>query len=158
MRSLRLNKKKLYNSFLFFIFYRFQRLFFGSLIWTGKKLKAYNYMQKLKQKLKNKEKIEFHIIFIFSLLKLSPNIILSYLKIGGTQQGVPLSISWRKKITYAIKWIKTSLINKYKTIKIEQLVNELTLCIYNKALSSQIKNKTYIEGFSNRFFIKKIQI
>jgi len=91
-------------------------------------------MQKLKQKLKNKEKIEFHIIFIFSLLKLSPNIILSYLKIGGTQQGVPLSISWRKKITYAIKWIKTSLINKYKTIKIEQLVNELTLCIYNNFL------------------------
>ena len=44
--------------------------------YTGKKLKAYNYMQKLKQKLKNKEKIEFYIIFIFSLLKLSPNIIL----------------------------------------------------------------------------------
>ena len=41
--------------------------------------------------------------------------------------------------------------------KIEQLVNELTLCIYNKALSSQIKNKTYIEGFSNRFLLKRFK-
>jgi hypothetical protein len=50
-------------------------------------------MQKLKYKLKLKEKIEFHIIFIFSLIKISPNIILSYLKIGGVKQGVPLAIS-----------------------------------------------------------------
>jgi len=96
-KNFKLIKKKSHNLFLYFILYRFQRLFFGSLIWTGKKLKAYNYMQKLKQKLKNKEKIEFYIIFIFSLLKLSPNIILSYLKIGGNKQGVPLAISWKKK-------------------------------------------------------------
>jgi hypothetical protein len=50
-------------------------------------------MLNLKYKLKLKEKIEFHILFIFSLLKITPNIILSYLKIGGTKQGVPLAIS-----------------------------------------------------------------
>jgi len=150
-------KKKSYNSFLFFILYRYQKLFFCSLIWTGNKLNAFNLMQKLKYKLKLKEKIEFHIIFIFSLIKISPNIILSYLKIGGVKQGVPLAISWKKKITYAIKWIKYAQINKYKTIKIDNLVNEIALCLYEKGLSTLIKNKIYNEGFSNRFLLKKFK-
>jgi hypothetical protein len=50
-------------------------------------------MLKLKHGLKLKENIEFHIIFIFSLLNITPHIILSYLKIGGVNQGVPLVIS-----------------------------------------------------------------
>jgi hypothetical protein len=50
-------------------------------------------MLKLKYELKKKENMEFHLIFIFSFLKITPNIVLSYLKIGGAKQGVPLSIS-----------------------------------------------------------------
>lgn len=157
LNHFKLLKKKSYNSFLPFIYYRYQRLFFGSLIWTGYKLKAYNFLLKLKNKLKLKEKIEFHIIFIFSLLRITPQIILSYLKIGGTKQGVPLFISWKKKITYAIKWIKTAIVNKYKTLKIEYLVNEFSQSIYNKGLSNQLKQKTYIEGFSNRFLLKRFK-
>ncbi len=153
----KLLKKKSYNSFLPFIYYRYKRLFFGSLIKTGNKLKAYNFLLKLKNKLKLKEKIEFHIIFIFSLLKITPHIILSYLKIGGMKQGVPLFISWRKKITYAVKWIKIAMTKKYKSIKIDNLANEISLCIYDKGLSSQIKKKTYIEGFSNRFLLKRFK-
>jgi hypothetical protein len=50
-------------------------------------------MLRLRYELKLKENIEFHLIFIFSLLNITPNIILSYLKIGGAKQGVPLAIS-----------------------------------------------------------------
>jgi hypothetical protein len=50
-------------------------------------------MQKLRYKVKLKEKIEFHLVFIFAMLNITPHILLSYLKIGGAKQGVPLSIS-----------------------------------------------------------------
>jgi len=50
-------------------------------------------MLKLRYELKLRENIEFHLIFIFALLNITPNIILSYLKIGGVKQGVPLAIS-----------------------------------------------------------------
>ena len=93
----KVQQRKTYFELLPFLFYKYQRLFFGSLIWRGRKIWAYNFLLNLKYKLKLKENIEFHIIFIFSLLKITPHIILSYLKIGGVKQGVPLAISWKKK-------------------------------------------------------------
>jgi hypothetical protein len=50
-------------------------------------------MLNIKQKIKLIENNEFHIVFLFSLLNITPNILLSYLKIGGNKQGVPLAIS-----------------------------------------------------------------
>jgi len=50
-------------------------------------------MLNLKYELKLRENFEFHISFLFSLLNITPHIILSYLKIGGAKQGVPLAIS-----------------------------------------------------------------
>jgi len=149
--------RKFYNDYLPFLFYRFQRIFLASFISKGKKLWSYNFLLNIKYELKLKEKMESHIIFIFSLLNISPNIILSYLKIGGQKQGVPLAISWRKKITYALKWIKSSLIEKYKKIKIKNLIEELILSIYNKGIIVKKKKKTYLEGFSNRFLLKKFK-
>lgn len=149
--------RRLYNDFLSFLFYKYQRVFFASIIWRGRKLWAYNFMLKLRYELKLRENIEFHLIFIFALLNITPNIILSYLKIGGVKQGVPLAISWKKKITYAIKWIRFALIDKYKKIKLKNLLNELLVSIYNKGLSLKKKKKTYIEGYSNRFLLKRFK-
>jgi hypothetical protein len=47
----------------------------------------------LKYGLKLKERVEFHVVFLLSLLNMTPLILLSYLKIGGVNQGVPLDIS-----------------------------------------------------------------
>lgn len=149
--------RRCYNDFLPFLFYKYQRIFFSSMIWRGRKLWAYNFMLKLKHGLKLKENIEFHIIFIFSLLNITPHIILSYLKIGGVNQGVPLVISWKKKITYATKWIKMALIDKYKKVKLKHLLEEITLSIYDKGLGVKKKKRTYIEGFSNRFLLKRFK-
>jgi len=149
--------RKYYNKLLPFLFYRYQRLFFGSLIWRGRKLWAYNTMLNLKFKLKLRENIEFHIIFLLSMLKITPNILLSYLKIGGIKQGVPLAISWKKKITYAVKWIIKSLNDKHNKIKLKDIIEEIVLSIYNKSFSYKIKKRTYIEGFSNRFLLKRFK-
>jgi ribosomal protein S7 len=127
------------------------------MIWRGRKLWAYNFMLNLKYELKLKENFEFHISFLFSLLNITPHIILSYLKIGGAKQGVPLAISWKKKITYAIKWMRIALKNKHKKIKLKFLLEELIMSIYNKGLTFNQKKRTYIEGFSNRFLLKRFK-
>lgn len=148
---------KNFNKFLTFLFYKYQRVFFASLIWKGKKLITYNIMLNIKQKIKLIENNEFHIVFLFSLLNITPNILLSYLKIGGNKQGVPLAISWKKKITFAIKWIKKAIIDKFKKIKLNSLINEIINLNYNKGLSIQFKKKAYIEGLSNKFLLKKFK-
>lgn len=153
----KVKKRKNYYQLLPFLFYKYQRLFFGSLIWRGRKIWAYNFLLRLKYKLKLKNNIEFHIIFIFSLLKITPHILLSYLKIGGSKQGVPLAISWKKKMTYAIKWIRMSLRNKYKRIKLKDMVEEISSSIYDKGLGCRKRKRTYIEGFSNRFLLKRFK-
>jgi ribosomal protein S7 len=91
------------------------------------------------------------------MLNITPHILLSYLKIGGAKQGVPLSISWKKKITYATKWLKKALIDKYKRIKLKYLLEEIILSIYDKGLGSKKKKRTYLEGFSNRFLLKRFK-
>lgn len=156
-RHYKVQQRKTYFDLLPFLFYKYQRLFFGSLIWRGRKIWAYNFLLNLKHKLKLKENMEFHIIFIFSLLKITPHIILSYLKIGGVKQGVPLAISWKKKMTYAIKWIRMSLRNKYKRIKLKDMIEELSLALYDKGLGCRKRKKTYLEGYSNRFLLKRFK-
>jgi len=157
IKHYKLINKRSYNSFLPYIYYKYYRVFFQSMIWRGRKLWAYNFMLNLKYELKLKENFEFHISFLFSLLNITPHIILSYLKIGGAKQGVPLAISWKKKITYAIKWMRIALKNKHKKIKLKFLLEELIMSIYNKGLTFNQKKRTYIEGFSNRFLLKRFK-
>jgi len=149
--------RRYYNDFLPYLFYKYQRVFFESMIWRGRKLWAYNFMLKLRYELKLRESIEFHIIFILAMLNITPHIILSYLKIGGAKQGVPLAISWKKKITYAVKWVRMALTNKYKKIRIKFLLEEILLSIHNKGLGCKKKKRTYIEGYSNRFLLKRFK-
>lgn len=85
-------RKSNYNFFVYF-FFRYHRIFFGSLIFNGKKLWAFNFFNKIKTSLKKKEKIEPNLIFFFSLIKITPNVLLFPYKIGGKVEGVPLAIS-----------------------------------------------------------------
>jgi hypothetical protein len=58
---------------------------------------------KVKYNLKLKEGLDPNLIFFFSLFKITPNILLFPYKLGGRIEGVPLPISWRKKLTYSTK-------------------------------------------------------
>jgi hypothetical protein len=68
-------RKKEYN-FLNFYIYRYNRIFLGFLIKRGRKIWAYNFLRKLKYRLKIKEKFDPSLIFFFSLVKLSPVVLL----------------------------------------------------------------------------------
>lgn len=87
-----LTRKKTYNFFVYF-FFRYHRIFFGSLIFQGRKLWAFNFLNNLKFQLKLKEKLEPNLVFFFSLVKITPNVLLFPFKIGGKVEGVPLAIS-----------------------------------------------------------------
>jgi hypothetical protein len=50
-----------------------------------------------------------------------------------------------------------ALIDKYKKVKLKHLLEEITLSIYDKGLGVKKKKRTYIEGFSNRFLLKRFK-
>src|SRR3546814_2431241 len=58
-------------------------VFLGSLIFNGKKLKAFNNFLKIKQGLKLKEFFDPYIIFLVSMMKITPDISFLSLKLGG---------------------------------------------------------------------------
>jgi len=144
----KLKKKKNWIKFFYFHFFRYHRIFFGSLIFKGNKLNAFNNFNFLKSLLKQKFKKDPNFIFLLSLCQITPNILLFPFKIGGKLQGVPLSISWRKKWTYATKWVIKLLQEKSKIIKLKELNELLILSIFNKGLS--IKKKTFFNNISNK--------
>jgi len=90
-------KKNFVFNFFTYIFFRYHRIFFGSLIWRGRKLWAFKFFSKIKYELKLKEVIEPNYLFFLSLIKISPNVLIFPYRIGGKFQGVPLPISWYKK-------------------------------------------------------------
>lgn len=65
-----------------------------------------------------------------------------------------MSISWRKKWTYATKWVVKLLKEKSRIIKLKELSDLLILAIFNKGLA--IKKKQYYNTISskNRYLMK----
>jgi ribosomal protein S7 len=99
----KLIKRKRNHNFFNYLFFKYHRIFFGSLIFKGKKLWASNLFLKLKYNLKIKEGVEPNLLFFFSMINISPTVLLFPLKIGGKVEGVPLPISLNKKLIFATK-------------------------------------------------------
>jgi len=87
------------------LWFRYQNVFFGSLIFAGRKLYAFNFLLKIKQGLKLREATDPIKIFLVSMMMVTPNIYLLPLKLGGRSVGVPLPISEKKKISLGVKFI-----------------------------------------------------
>jgi len=79
--------------------FRYNLLFFGTLIFVGKKLSAFNKLIAVKYNLKLREKKDPAKVFLAAVMQATPNIYLLPLKLGGRSVGVPLPISEKKKIT-----------------------------------------------------------
>jgi len=71
--------------------------FFGSLIFSGYKLSGFNRFLKIKQGLKLIDILDPYKLFLISMMKVTPNIYLLPLKLGGRSVGVPLPITEKKK-------------------------------------------------------------
>jgi len=53
--------------------------------------------------------------------------------------------------------MRMALKNKHKKIKLKFLLEEIIMSIYNKGLTFTQKKRTYVEGFSNRFLLKRFK-
>lgn len=137
-----------------YIWYRYHRLFFRSLIFRGRKLWAFNFFVDLKFQLKCRELVDPFWIFLISLMKITPDLMLFPLKLGGVLQGVPLPITERKQYTFAVKWTIKLLRDKYRSINITNLVDILVMAIYGKGLAIEKKMSVYQTSTLNRHLIK----
>jgi ribosomal protein S7 len=100
------SKNQKYNvkfDYYSYFWYRYHRIFFRSLIFRGRKLWAFRFFINLKYELKKRELIDPFWVFLISLMKITPDLLLFPLKLGGVLQGVPLPISERKQYTFSIK-------------------------------------------------------
>jgi ribosomal protein S7 len=84
------------------LFYYHSTLF-GSLIFRGNKIRAYELFSNIKQNLKSKELIDSNLIFLVSMMNITPKINLFLIKLGGSSKKVPLPISEQKQVSFAIR-------------------------------------------------------
>lgn len=71
-----------YN-YYYYLFFSYNVLFFRSLIFSGKKLRAFNLFLDLKYSLKQEESFDPFFVFLVSMMRLSPEFTLSALKLSG---------------------------------------------------------------------------
>lgn len=150
---LKQNRKIWYN-YYWQIWFRYHTVFFGSLIFNGKKLKAYNNFLKIKQGLKSKEFFDPYIIFLVSMMKITPDIVFLSVKLGGSSKGVPMPISEKKRIVFGVKWVLKLLKDKYKFLTVPLIVDVLVSTLYDKGLSLEKKRSVYKAGSLNRHLLK----
>jgi ribosomal protein S7 len=146
--------KQYWIKFFLFHFYRYHKIFFCSLIFKGNKLWAFTFFNKLKLILKLKFKKDPNFLFLISMCQITPSVLLFPFKIGGKIQGVPLPISWRKKWTFATKWVIKLLRDKLRLINLNDLSLLLSLAIFGKGLALKKKNSYNISGSKNRYLMK----
>lgn len=105
-RIAKFNKNLVYSErfdYYSYVGFRYHRLLSKSLISRGLKLKAFNFMISLKYYLKVKERVDPYRIILIALMKISPDIMVYPLKLGGAVQKVPLFICARKQYTFSVK-------------------------------------------------------
>jgi hypothetical protein len=90
-------KKKIYYYNLWHLYHK---NFFGNLIFRGRKLFAFKFFLFIKYQLKIREKHDPFLLFLISMLKLTPKIFLKPINISATSKGVPLPISLEKSIKF----------------------------------------------------------
>lgn len=151
----KLEKKNWYN-YYDHIFFSYQTKFLGSLIFRGKKQNAFNFVLKVKESLKIKEKVDPSLIFLVALLNITPQVNLKPMKMGSSLYGVPMPIGENKKITLAIKWLFNIAKSKNRKIDVPVLVDLLITSAYKKGDVIKKKSDYYSLAARNRFLIKKM--
>jgi ribosomal protein S7 len=88
------------------------------------------------------------------MLKITPDLILYPLKLGGVLQRVPMPICERKQYTFAVKWVIKLLRDKYGSVTTNNVAEALISAIYGKGLSIEKKMSVYEVSTSNRHLTK----
>lgn len=136
------------------LWFNYHFLFFKSLIFRGLKLKAFNFFINIKKGLKISEQFDPSFLFLISMLKITPLLILKPVKIGGATYAVPFPINYWKKISYGCRWVIKLLKDNQRVFSVNSIVDSLVSSFYNEGFSINKKKDVYHTAELNRHLIK----
>jgi ribosomal protein S7 len=139
---------------ILYLWYKYHSHFFRSLIFEGRKLWAFNFFSKIKYNLKKNNDLEPFFIFFICMLKISPVLLLFPFKLTSIAQQVAMPISFKKQITFSIKWILKLLKNNKQKITINEIIKVFLNTIENQGLALKKKEEINIEAERNHYLIK----
>jgi ribosomal protein S7 len=87
-------------------------------------------------------------------MKITPELILFPLKLGGSLHSVPLPINFKKQITFAIKWVIKLVKDQHRRISVSLIADCLVNALYDKGASMEKKLAVYNLGSSNRHLVR----
>jgi small subunit ribosomal protein S7 len=150
-------KKRQYRSLLdnyyWQLWFRYHSVFFGALIFSGAKLRAFNNFILIKQGLKLKELSDPYLTFLVSMMMVTPNIFLLPIRLGGRSLGVPMPITEKKKVTLGVRFVIKLLKDRSINLSLSNVVDSLISSIYGKGLSVERKLSVYKLGSQNRHLL-----
>jgi len=156
-RTILIRKRQSFRSYLnyfFYLLFRYHHMVFGRLIVAGGKIKAFNKFIELKKILKQKEQIDPLLVFLVSMINITPIIFSRPIKLGAQVHGVPTPINAVKQVSVAVKLAIQSSRMKKGIVSITNLANNLILSIYNKGPIIEKKLSLYKTAGLNRHLIR----
>lgn len=154
IRKYRYDVSQNYNLFLQH-WYNFHHLFFGSLIFRGRKIAAYNMILDIKFLMKKQEKCDPFLIFLVCFLRMQPQVLIVSIRKRGVLNEVPFPITPRKQLGLTIRWLISILKNNNKCLKAENIAKMLISSIYNEGAFANKKSEFHRLSISNRDIIRR---
>lgn len=140
--------------FYYHLFFSYNYLLFRSLIFSGKKIRAFNYFINFKYNLKLSENFDPFLIFLTAMIRISPEFTLSALKLSGIIYWVPAPITLKKKVTLVVRWIVKLLKSSTQQRSMQAVIKALKSSIYKKGVLIAEKKKFYSKGLVNRHLLR----
>ena len=134
---------------LWFLYYK---KFLGHLIKRGLKFKAINRFSKVLYELKNEFYIPSNEVFLASMLRMTPEIDIKYIRRGSVKQPYVKSLFSHKKVAIATKLLIKTVADQQKNrnVKIAKLVKILFDSLNNKGELIKKKKLLYKIAAANR--------
>lgn len=146
--------KKSWYDYYVYLQYNYYFTLFGSLISKGCKIRAFDFLLKVRKEVKYRELNDWNLIFLVAMMNITPKISLFLLRMGGSNKKVPLPITEEKQISFAIKWLKILSKKDDRVISVLKMSDLICLALYNKGEAVQKKLDTHSLAFESRYLIK----
>jgi ribosomal protein S7 len=143
-----------WSNHYWYLFYSYYSTLFGSFIFRGGKLRAFNFLVRIREGIKIKECVDWNLVFLVSMLNITPKVDLFLLRMGGGNKKVPLPISESKQISLAVKLLKSLSKSNKRTVNVDIMVNLISESLYNKGDAVQKNLDAHSLAILNRYLIR----
>lgn len=158
-RSRRLKKHqqglKACTNYYDYLWFCYHSKFYGSLITHGRKATAFRFLSQVKSIWKSREFFDPSYLFLVAMLQITPKVLIVPKRLGASFQGVPFPLSFRKRVTFAVKWTTKMLKDKQGHVNTKSLVDLLHNSLYNRGEAFERKRLFHRQAVTNRFLIQR---